>query len=81
MESVKRCQQITESHEKSKIVRLSLGERMSIRIHLSICRRCRKYFSDSAQLDEWLKKRFKHQSTVVTFSSEEKDQLKSKLGV
>lgn len=72
------CQQISELVERSKVERISLAHRLSIRFHHTICKNCRHYFTDSALMDEMLSKRFRHLSEY-TFTSEEKERLKKKI--
>lgn len=73
---MKDCQDITELVERSKIERISLGDRLSIRFHHTICKQCRQFFTDSALIDEMLaSKRYKHLSNF-SFSTEEKERLK-----
>lgn len=76
---MKRCQQITECLEKSKIERLTLRERLSIKIHLTICKKCKRYFHDSEQLDKWLNKYLKRNTSNVHLSSSEKEAIKLKM--
>lgn len=72
------CQQISELHERSKLHRLSLGNRLIIRLHGSICKNCRTYFKDSDLMDAMLRKRFRHLGNYQ-FSDQEKEALKEKL--
>ena len=73
---MKGCQEITELVERSKVSRLSLGERLAIRMHNSICKECRQYFKDSALIDKMLSKKFRDMREYH-FSSEEKDKIKA----
>lgn len=76
---MKDCQDITELVERSKVERISLGNRLAIRFHHAICKQCRQYFTDSALIDEMLaSKRYKHLSDF-SFSREEKEKLKALL--
>jgi len=75
---MKDCQQISELVERSKVERISLANRISIRFHNSLCKNCRNYFTDSALMDEMLSKRFRHLSDY-SFTSEEKEEIKKKL--
>lgn len=73
---MKDCQEITELIERSKVERITLGDRLAIGMHKSICRGCRQYFRDSDSLDELMQsKRFRHLSEY-TFSDDEKEKLK-----
>lgn len=78
---MKPCQQITLEIEKSRFVRLSVKDRLELRMHLAICPACRKYFRDSKHLDDWLGKKFSHatENSSVAFTSEEKEKLKALL--
>lgn len=76
---MKDCQEITELIERSKIQRISVAERLELRMHMAICKNCRQYFKDSIAIDEMMEsKRFKHLSEH-SFSSSEKDKLKALL--
>mmetsp|Transcript_43465 Transcript_43465/g.57525 ORF Transcript_43465/g.57525 Transcript_43465/m.57525 type:complete len:83 (+) Transcript_43465:96-344(+) len=76
---MKDCQEITELVERSKIERISWKDKLAIRLHGTICKRCRQYFADSDRIDELLKsKRFKHLSEY-SFTKEEKEKLKTLL--
>jgi len=73
---VKHCEEITLDLERANFERLSLMNRMEIRMHVAICPHCRKYFKDSKTLDKWLAKRFRHKSENITFTPEEKEAMK-----
>jgi len=76
---MKDCQEITELIERSKVERVSLGDRLSIRFHSTICGNCRRYFKDSDLMDELLtSKRFRDLGEYK-FSDSEKDKLKTLL--
>ena len=76
---MKDCQEITELVERSKIERISLGDRLAIRMHSTICKNCRQYFRDSDVLDDMMNSRtFKHLAEY-SFSDEEKEKLKALL--
>lgn len=76
---MKDCQDITELVERSKIERISLGDRLAIRMHSTICKNCRQYFRDSDVLDDMMNSRtFKHLGEY-SFSVEEKEKLKALL--
>lgn len=76
---MKTCQEITEGIEKANFKRLTVKERLEIKLHLSICSHCKQYSKDSKILDRMLKKRF-ITSQKFTFSKEEKEALKKKIG-
>lgn len=76
---MKDCQEITELIERSKIERISVGERLAIRFHSAICKNCRQFFNDSDLMDELLtSKRFRHLGEY-SFSDSEKEKLKALL--
>ena len=72
------CQKITENIEKGKITKNSVSEKVAVRLHLSICKNCRKYARDSRILDRMITRSFSaipdHQ-----FTKEEKAEIVSKL--
>lgn len=76
---MKTCQEITEDIEKANFKRLTVTERLEIRLHISMCRNCRQYSKDSKILDRMLQKRF-NSSQKFAFSKEEKEVLKNKFG-
>ncbi len=76
---MKDCQDISELIERSKIERITLGQRLSIRFHGAICKNCRHYFADSDLMDQMLGKRYRHLSEY-SFTQEEKEKIKKKLG-
>lgn len=72
---MKNCQDSTLDLERSKFERLSIKDRLGLRLHISLCSECRKYFNDSKTIDSLLKKRFTHLAEY-TFTKEEKEELK-----
>ena len=75
---MKNCQDTTQDIERSSFVRISLKDRLGIRLHLSMCKDCQRYFKDSRAIDQLLKKRFKDLDEYK-FTSEEKEDLKRKI--
>ncbi len=75
---MKTCLQTTMDLERSAFERLSMVDRIGIRLHLSICPQCRKYFRDSKTIDRLISKSFSHPKEYH-FSLEEKDAIKQKL--
>ncbi len=51
------CRQATELIEKREIAGLGIYERVSLTYHLSICKACRAYQSQSRMMDNWIKSR------------------------
>ncbi len=49
------CRQATELIEKREIAGLGIYERVSLTYHLSICKACRAYQSQSRLIDNWMK--------------------------
>ena len=77
---MKNCQDSTLDIERSSFERLSLKERLELRMHVSICPECRKYFRDSKAIDKLLKKRFNHMGvSEYNFTKEEKEEMKRKI--
>lgn len=79
MEIVKRCEQITLDYERSRFQPLSVKDRVQLRMHLGICKKCRHYLKDSQKIDVWLKRRFERLDETYHFSSDEKITLKKSL--
>jgi hypothetical protein len=75
------CEKTSFLIEKSELSKLSLKEKLSMRIHLLWCSLCKKYKSDSKVLGKILKALHKHEDghTHVHLSSSEKEELKRKL--
>lgn len=74
---MKGCQEITELVERSKASRLSIGERLAIRTHNSICKACRQYFKDSALIDKMLSSRRFREMREYQFTQDEKEKIKA----
>lgn len=74
---MKSCQEITELMEKRAFKKLSLMERMELRMHRFICKHCKRFFKDSAKIDTLLNRTFR--SKKYQFSKEEKEQMIDKL--
>lgn len=77
--TVKRCEQITLDFERSQFQALSVKDRLGMKMHLGMCKKCRKYVKDSQKLDLWLKRRLQQMDESIHFSDLEKVQLKEKL--
>lgn len=75
---MKTCQETTMDLERSAFQRISWMDRVRIRMHLSICPSCRKYFRDSKAIDKLIHKSFQ-QPKEYHFSIEEKEAMKKKL--
>lgn len=75
---MKDCQEVTLDIERSAFERLSLMDRTGLRLHLAICKECRKYFKDSIVIDKLLKKKFRHLGDY-SFTPQEKEVLKQKI--
>lgn len=80
MEIVKRCEQITLDYERSQFQQLSVKDRVELRMHLGICKNCRRYQKDSQKLDKWLQRRFQQLDKEYHFSETEKESIKRKIG-
>ncbi len=76
---MKNCEDTTLDVERSSFERLSIKDRLALRMHLAMCPQCRKYFKDSTTIDTLLKKRFSHLGEEYKFTQEEKDEMKRKL--
>lgn len=77
MGTVKRCEQITLDYERSNFEALSVKNRLEIKMHLGMCRKCRRYVKDSKKMDLWLKRRF--ELADHSFSTDEKEAIKEKM--
>lgn len=75
---MKTCQDITQDIERSTFERLSLKNRMELKLHLSICPDCKSYFKDSRLIDKLLAKKYKNK-IVYKYSKLEKEALKERL--
>lgn len=54
------CRKATELIEKGKVVKLSLVEKMQLRLHTSVCSGCSAYQKQSKIIDSWLYDHFTH---------------------
>lgn len=75
---MKTCQDITGLYEQNKMDRISMSDRLAIRVHGSICKDCRSYFKESDLLDKMLKRKFRDLGSYK-FSNDEKSKLKERL--
>lgn len=75
---MKTCQETTMDLERDAFQRISWIDRLRLRMHLSICKQCRKYFRDSQAIDRLIHKSFQ-QPKEYSFSLEEKEAMKNKL--
>lgn len=75
---MKSCLETTMELERSAFQRLSWKDRFGVRLHVSVCPECRKYFRDSKTLDRLMRKTFS-QPKQYSFSLEEKEIMKRKL--
>lgn len=75
---MKTCQEISGLYEQGKITRISLGDKLALRIHGSICKGCRDYFKESDILDKMLSRKFKDLGNYK-FSDTEKAKIKERL--
>jgi len=77
------CEKTSFLVEKSELSKLSLKEKLSMRIHLLWCGLCKKYRSDSKMLGKILKALHKQDDSTlhahVHLSATEKEALKQKL--
>ncbi len=72
------CQEITEDIEKGNIQKLSVKDKLVIRLHQKICPDCKQYAKDSVILDRLLRHQFKNQKKYK-FTSDEKARLRDRL--
>jgi len=79
MGSMKTCQEITLDIERGKYVKLSIKDKLAVKMHLLICKPCQNFSKDSKIIDDLLKKKFSDLSKFE-FSEEEKAAMISKLG-
>ena len=75
---MKNCEEITVLYEQSKVNRVSISDKISIRTHKTICKDCRQYFKDSDKIDTMITGKFKHLGNY-NFSDSEKESLKERL--
>ena len=75
---MKNCLEITEDIEKGNVQKLSIRERIAIRMHLRLCPNCKHYARDSKILDRLLRLKSK-QINNYKFSPEEKEAIINKL--
>ena len=75
---MKTCQEITLDIEQDKFEKLSLKDKLAIKMHLFICKPCRNFKKDSKLIDLMLKKKFKDLSRYK-FSKKEKLAMIEKL--
>lgn len=77
------CYKATEIIEKSKFQKLSTSEMINLRIHLTLCYKCKKYQKLSAKLDDLIRHNFSMENikylTPISLTTEEKNKLIAKL--
>lgn len=71
---MKSCKDITLTIEKGKITKLTLKEKMQVKIHLAMCKLCRNFAIDSDFLDKIL---YQLKPKSVKMTQSEKSILKS----
>lgn len=71
---MKGCQEITELIEKGNITTLSRKDRVTVRVHLMLCKLCREFQKDSRILDKAIQKALRSPANV-SFSPVEKEEL------
>lgn len=72
------CREITETIEKGGVKRLSIQDRLAIRIHLRICKPCTAYSKDS-KIIERLLRRSASRMDNYTFTEMEKSKMINQL--
>lgn len=72
------CREITETIEKGGVKRLSIKDRLAIRIHLRICKPCKAYSKDS-KIIERLLRRSASRMDNYTFTEMEKSKMITQL--
>ncbi len=75
---MKTCQEITLYIERGKFEKLSIKDKLAIKIHLLICKPCQNFNKDSKIIDELLKKKFKD-FRKYKFTEEEKNKMTENL--
>lgn len=75
---MKRCEEITRLNEQSKEEKLSFWDNVSVKLHLMICKFCKKFAKDSKYMDGLISESLKNQKSH-SLSDEEKAQLLKKL--
>jgi hypothetical protein len=79
MEAMNLCEKLTHDFEKSQFTRIPIRDRVKMRTHLAMCRKCRNYIADSKVLDQLLKKHLETYKNLYRFTVEEKQRLKHKI--
>lgn len=63
---MKRCEDITRLHEQSKEEKLSFMDRVTVKIHMFICKLCKNFSKDSECIDGLLKNSLKDREYKLT---------------
>lgn len=75
------CKKATELIEKGKIEKLNFTEKNQLKIHLSMCRTCNAYQSQSETLDKAVSRWVKNNKKVrnISLSNSEKEAILKKI--
>lgn len=74
------CNKATELVEKEKVTSITWSEKLKLKIHLSVCKVCQAYKSNSDLMDNFFEKENTTPNNVeVTENKELKDAIISKL--
>lgn len=63
------CRKASELIEKKSLFRLSMKEKFQLTMHTGMCKTCKKWESQSAQLDNTIKQHIHHQEVIASISS------------
>jgi hypothetical protein len=70
------CKKATEMVEQDKIISLSFVDKIKLKIHLSICKACKKYEKQSQLIDDFFNINKKKYSSLTNINIEENPELK-----
>lgn len=69
------CEKATVLIEKQTITRLSLGERIKLRMHLNKCQDCKNFKIDSEKMDQMIKHQTPSTAQKLELSAKIKQQI------
>ena len=69
------CKKATELIEKKSLFKLSISEKVSLKVHLSICRGCKNFKIQNGQIDEALKNSATRNFPKIELTDEQKQQI------
>ena len=69
------CEKATELIEKQTITTLSFNEKIKLRVHLNLCKKCYKFKVDSEKMDSFFQNRTPSTTRKIELSEEIKQQI------